>query len=92
MIDLITTFFKGAQPFWSIMLSLGSMIVCWFIRKDAKAEVKNEILEENVKTVSENAERIVSNKQKQAEIAAAPAPDRDDVHNWLRSIGQRDKD
>lgn len=92
MIDLITTFFKSAQPFWSIMLSLGSVIVCWFIRKDAKAEVKNEILEANVKTVSENAERVVLNKQKQAEIAAAPAPDRDDVHNWMLNVGQRDKE
>lgn len=92
MIDLITSFFKSAAPFWSIMLSFGSVIVCWFIRKDAKAEVKNEILEANVKTVSENAERVALNKQKQAEIASAPAPDRDDVHNWLRGIGQRDKD
>ena len=47
---------------------------------------------QNVKTVSKNAERVALNKQKQAEIASAPAPDRDDVHSWLRGISQRDKD
>ena len=92
MIDLITALFKGAQPFWSIILSLGGVIVYWFIRKDAKAEVKNEILESNVKTVSEQAERAVNSQKKQAEIAAAPAPDRDDVHDWMLNVGKRDKE
>ena len=74
------------------MLSFGSVIVCWFIRKDAKAEVKMRFWKQMLKPCQRTPKGLPSISKKQAEIASAPAPDRDDVHSWLWGIGQRDKD
>lgn len=92
MLSILKSLFQSTQAIWGIITAFGAMLMVWFIRKEAKSEVRNEILEENIKNVEQQAQKVIENQQKQAEIAADPAPSRDDVHDWMLGLSKRDKD
>jgi len=92
MLSILKSLFQSAQAFYGVITGLGAMLMVWFIRKDAKAEIKNEILRENIKNVEQQAQKTIEIQQKQAEIAAEAAPSRDDIHDWMLGLGKGDKD
>lgn len=92
MLSILKSLFQSTQAIWGIITAFGAMLMVWFIRKDAKAEIKNEILKENIKNVEQQAQKTIEIQQKQAEIAAEPAPSRDDIHDWMLGLGKGDKD
>jgi len=92
MLSILKSIFQSTQAIWGIITALFGMLMVWFIRKDAKAEIKNEILKENIKNVEQQAQKTIEIQQKQAEIAAEPAPSRDDIHDWMLGLGKGDKD
>ena len=92
MISLIKSLFQSTQALYSMFTAFGAMLIVWFVRKDAKNEVRNEVLEGNIKNVEQQAHKSIENQKKQAEIAAKPSPSRDDVHEWMLGLGKGDKD
>ena len=92
MPSFLESIVKSTQFIYSLITAFGAMLMIWFIRKDAKSEVRNEILKENIKNVEQQAHKVIENQHKQAEIAAEPAPSRDDVHDWMLGLGKGDKD
>lgn len=83
MISLIKSLFQSTQALYSMFTAFGAMLIVWFVRKDAKNEVRNEVLNENIKNVEQQAHKSIENQQKQAEIAANPTPSRDGIHDGL---------
>ena len=51
MISLIKSLFQSTQALYSMFTAFGAMLIVWFVRKDAKNEVRNEVLKENIKNV-----------------------------------------
>jgi len=92
MLSILKSLFQSTQAIWGIITAFGVMLMVWFVRKDAKAEIKNEILKENIKNVEQQAQKTIEIQQKQAEIASKPAPSRDDIHDWMLGLGKGDKD
>lgn len=83
MLSILKSLFQSTQAIWGIITAFGAMLMVWFIRKEAKSEVRNEILEENIKNVEQQAQKVIENQQKQAEIASKPTPSRDGIHDGL---------
>lgn len=92
MLSILKSLFQSTQAIWGIITAFGAMLMVWFIRKEAKSEVRNEILKENIKNVEQQAQKTIEIQQKQAEIASEPSPSRDDIHDWMLGLGKGDKD
>jgi len=92
MLSILKSLFQSTQAIWGIITAFGVMLMVWFVRKEAKSEVRNEILKENIKNVEQQAQKTIEIQQKQAEIASKPAPSRDDIHDWMLGLGKGDKD
>lgn len=91
MIDALLSIFQGSTSIWASILSFASVAYYFFIRKNAKLEEKNEVLQNNLKTISEQAQKVAEIQHEQAEIAARPAPERNDIHDWLLRASKRDQ-
>ena len=92
MLSILKSLFQSTQALYAAFTAFGAMLMIWFVRKEAKSEVRNEILQENIKNVEQQAQKTIEIQQKQAEIAAEPAPSRDDTHNWMLGLSKRNKD
>ena len=92
MLSILKSLFQSTQALYAAFTAFGAMLMVWFIRKEAKSEVRNEILKENIKNVEQQAQKVIENQHKQAEIASKPAPSRDDIHDWMLGLGKGDKD
>lgn len=73
------------------MVTFASAAYYFLIRKNVNLKSKNDVLQKNLEAVSEEARTMGEVQHKQAEIAARPAPERDDVHNWMLGFNKRDQ-
>lgn len=91
MITLLTSLFKSSTVIFSFFGVAMTWIVYFFGKSKAREEVKTEILQENIKNVSQQAEKVATIQQKQVQIASDPTPDRQRIHEWMSDLSNGDK-
>jgi len=86
MITLITSLFKSSTAIFTFLGGIFTFAVYFLGKSKAREEVKTEILEGNIKNVTQEAERVATIQKEQTKIASEPTPDRDDLYNQLFDI------
>lgn len=91
MIALILSLFKSSTFIYSFVGGIMTTLVYFFGKFKAKEEVKNQILQENIKNVTQQSEKVAAIQKEQVKIAAEPSPDRDATHDWMLDLNKRDQ-
>lgn len=73
-----------------ILFYLSSAILLFLNKRSSDENLKLKQKIKNVEEVKNEIVDVVKKKNKQEKIASAPSPDRDDVHQWLQSLSERD--
>jgi regulator of replication initiation timing len=91
MMHFLSGLFQSTSSLFSVVTGFLATLLYFFIQKNAKLKADNTQLQETLREVNTQAQKVVTVQKKQAEIAAQPTPDRDAVHDWLHDLSDKDK-